>query len=127
MCQNDIEKKLSQARTDERAVYCVVAIIGSTEHGAIDPLHHILNLRDKAEKKGMSFAVHCDAAWGGYFASVLRERQEYSTFAGDPTYVPSMCMSDYTLLQLRSLQHADSITVDPHKFVRPDECPRGRY
>ncbi|KAH8423228.1 pyridoxal phosphate-dependent decarboxylase family protein [Aspergillus melleus] len=115
MCQKDIEHKLSAAYADGRAVYGVVAIIGSTEHGAIDPLHHILNLRDDFAKKGMSFAVHCDAAWGGYFASVLRERQDYSTYTGDPAYVPRMCMSDYTLRQLQSLQHADSITVDPHK------------
>ncbi|KAK1148911.1 hypothetical protein N8T08_007583 [Aspergillus melleus] len=115
MCQNDIESKLEKAYAEKRAVYCVVAIIGSTEHGAIDPLHDVLDLRDKFTKRGMSFAVHCDAAWGGYFASVLRERQDYSTYTGDPAYVPRMCMSDYTLCQLQSLQKADSITVDPHK------------
>ncbi|PLB48502.1 PLP-dependent transferase [Aspergillus steynii IBT 23096] len=97
------------------AVYGVVAIIGSTEHGAIDPLHHILNLREKFEKQGMSFGVHCDAAWGGYFASILRTRQVYSTYTGNPAYVPRMCMSDYTVCQLDKLQQADSITVDPHK------------
>lgn len=117
MCEKDLKRKLEKARAEGRAVYCVVAIIGSTEHGAIDPLCRILKLREKFEKQGMSFAVHCDAAWGGYFASVLRERQDYSTFTGSPTYVPTICMSKYTQGQLDSLQHADSITVDPHKSV----------
>jgi glutamate/tyrosine decarboxylase-like PLP-dependent enzyme len=128
MCTKDIKEKLEKARTEERAVYCVVAIIGSTEHGAIDPLGNILEIRREFEKQGMSFAVHCDAAWGGYFASIQRERDpKISTYAGsDPAYVPRGCISQYTKKQLNSLQHADSITVDPHKFVRPYNCPLAR-
>src|ERR1700753_2851959 len=51
-------------------VYRVVAIIGSTGHSACDPLTRILDLRKDFQKKGLSFSVHCDAAWGGYFASL---------------------------------------------------------
>ncbi|KAE8422855.1 PLP-dependent transferase [Aspergillus pseudocaelatus] len=117
MCTNDIKEKLNGALAEGRPVYCVVAIIGSTEHGAMDPLGNILEMRREFEKWGMSFVVHCDAAWGGYFASIQRERDhKISTYAGnDPAYVPSSCISQYTKDQLNSLQHADSITVDPHK------------
>ena len=51
-----------------------VAIIGATEEGSVDPLDEILDLRDEFEKKGLCFLVHADAAWGGYFASMVRDK-----------------------------------------------------
>jgi glutamate/tyrosine decarboxylase-like PLP-dependent enzyme len=44
-------------------IYAVVAIIGSTEEGAVDPLDQMIELRDEYQAKGMSFVVHADAAW----------------------------------------------------------------
>ena len=55
----------------QRAVYAVVAIIGSTEEGSVDPLDDILALRDEFAARGLSFLVHADAAWAGYFCSML--------------------------------------------------------
>ena len=52
-------------------MYQVTAIIGSTEEGAVDPLCEILALRRKYQAKGLSFNVHADAAWGGYFCTML--------------------------------------------------------
>lgn len=43
----------------------VVAIIGSTEEGSVDPLAGIFKLRDESQAKGLSFLVHADGAWGG--------------------------------------------------------------
>jgi glutamate/tyrosine decarboxylase-like PLP-dependent enzyme len=57
-------------------VLAVVAVIGSTEESTIDPLVDILEVRKQFRKKGLDFAVHCDAAWGGYFASMLRDDRE---------------------------------------------------
>ncbi|TFK20430.1 PLP-dependent transferase [Coprinopsis marcescibilis] len=54
-------------------VYAVIAIIGSTEEGAVDPLVKIIKLREEYAAKGLSFLVHADAAWGGYFTSTLRD------------------------------------------------------
>ena len=52
-----------QARLDRgQAVYALVAIVGTTEEGAVDPLDEILALRDEFHAKGMSFVVHADAA-----------------------------------------------------------------
>jgi glutamate/tyrosine decarboxylase-like PLP-dependent enzyme len=42
----DLKKKLIAYLKAERAVYAVVAIIGSTEHGACDPLDEIVKLRE---------------------------------------------------------------------------------
>ena len=77
----------------------IVATIGNTGLGAVDPLPEILEL---AAQHGAR--VHADAAYGGYFglASVLGEdtRRAYD-----------------------SLANVDSIVVDPHKHgLQPYVC-----
>lgn len=105
---------IASENEDERTpVYAVVAIMGSTEQGAVDPLADILNLRRKYQAKGLSFVVHCDGAWGGYFASMIRNNPA-SGLKG-PDFVPVKALSPYTEKQLRAYPDADSITIDPHK------------
>ena len=64
---DDLRSHLQSCLDNEVAVYAVVAIIGSIEEGAVDPLRDIIRLRDEFQAKGLSFLVHGDAAWGGYF------------------------------------------------------------
>lgn len=90
-------------------VFGGVAIIGSTEHGACDPIAKLVDMRSEYETKGLSFAIHADAAWGGYFASMLDKGRFWSP------YVPTLDLKPYTLDQLWALARADSITIDPHK------------
>lgn len=66
-----LRKQLQKSLDEKRAVYAVVAIMGSTEEGCVDPLGGIIRLRDEFQKKGLSFVVHADAAWGGYFCTML--------------------------------------------------------
>lgn len=115
MIPEELESMLEKALQSKQAVYAVVAIIGSTEHGAVDPLDSILKLRKKYEERGLSFVVHCDGAWGGYFASLLRSSQNDQTPKGQASYVPTLALSPYTITQLDALKDADSITIDPHK------------
>lgn len=58
-----LEQLLEDRLQRKQAVYAVVAIIGSTEHGSVDPLDQIVYLREKFQKKGLSFVIHADAAW----------------------------------------------------------------
>jgi glutamate/tyrosine decarboxylase-like PLP-dependent enzyme len=77
----------------------VVATLGTTGVGSVDPLPEILALRDKYD-----FRVHVDAAYGGYFklASNL-DNEATAAFA--------------------SLNRVDSIVVDPHKCgLQPYGC-----
>ncbi|UQC81238.1 uncharacterized protein CLUP02_06724 [Colletotrichum lupini] len=114
MNPKDLRAKLDECISNNTPIFGVVAIMGSTEHGACDPLAEIIKIRDEYQKKeGVSFAVHCDAAWGGYFASLLWERGGRGP--GDIPYVPAMPLNPYTKTQLEALKHADSITIDPHK------------
>ena len=92
-------------------VICAVAVMGSTEESAVDPLAGLLALRDRFRRRGLSFAVHVDAAWGGYFRTLLRGPGTRNC----ATEVPTLAMSDYVQAQYAVLGRADSITVDPHK------------
>ncbi|CCO32119.1 L-2,4-diaminobutyrate decarboxylase Short=DABA decarboxylase [Rhizoctonia solani AG-1 IB] len=117
----DIDARMSIAKLDEQLhhclvnhtpVYAVVAIMGSTEHGAVDPIKGVVQLRTKYQALGLSFAVHADAAWGGYYASFLHEPEVPQP---NGSIVPEQALSDYTRSQLEYLRFADSITIDPHK------------
>lgn len=67
---DELDKALAKCMGEQRAVYQVVAIIGSTEIGSVDPVGKMLGLRKKYETMGLSFAIHADGAWGGMCWSV---------------------------------------------------------
>jgi tyrosine decarboxylase/aspartate 1-decarboxylase len=77
----------------------VVATMGTTATGSVDPLAEILDLREK-----YGFRVHADAAYGGYFG-----------LAGN--------LGDKARRQFDLLRHVDSIVIDPHKHgLQPYGC-----
>ena len=106
-----VETTLTEMLRRRVPVLCAVAVIGSTEESAVDPLAGLLVLRDRMRQRGLNFAIHADAAWGGYFRTMLREAGSEGEDAGVPTFA----MSDYVQRQYKVLGRADSITVDPHK------------
>lgn len=55
---DDLKTKLKGCLENKRAVYAVVAIIGSTEHGACDPLDEIVSLRGSTDVGSPSVAKH---------------------------------------------------------------------
>ncbi len=77
----------------------VVATLGTTGFGAVDPLPEILALRDQYE-----FRLHVDAAYGGYF-----------TLADN--------LDEAARAAFASAGAADSIVIDPHKHgLQPYGC-----
>jgi tyrosine decarboxylase/aspartate 1-decarboxylase len=91
---NALEKSLKTGK-----VGTVVATIGSTGTGSIDPLPEILQLREK-----YGFRLHADAAYGGYFILVDN-------------------LSPSSRKVYASLNQVDSIVVDPHKHgLQPYGC-----
>ena len=88
-----------EQRLEAGDVGTVVATIGTTATGAVDPLPAILDLRKRFE-----FHLHADAAYGGYFG-----------------------LADNLAPEARSsfdrMGEADSIVIDPHKHgLQPYGC-----
>jgi glutamate/tyrosine decarboxylase-like PLP-dependent enzyme len=78
----------------------VVATLGTTAIGAVDPLPEILALRER-----YGFRVHVDAAYGGYFRLIPDSLDEPARRA------------------FAAIDQADSIVVDPHKHgLQPYGC-----
>ncbi len=69
-----LEKMLLEVKEDEY-IAAVVVVAGTTEEGAVDPVHEVKFLRDKLEKTGVSFWLHIDAAWGGYIRSLFNNEE----------------------------------------------------
>ncbi|KAF7340636.1 Pyridoxal-dependent decarboxylase domain protein [Mycena sanguinolenta] len=107
MKMSDLRAMLAKCLAQKRPIYAVVAIIGSTEHGACDPLAKIYR------KKGLSFVLHADAAWGAYFCTALPD----PALIGGPAlpYVPSIALKPEVQENLGCLHLCESVTVDPHK------------
>ncbi|KAF8968538.1 pyridoxal phosphate-dependent transferase [Flammula alnicola] len=108
----ELDKILQKCLDEKRAVYQVVAVIGTTEEGGVDRIEDIIQLREKYNAKGMSFVVHADAAWGG---DIWSKRSGIPKADAPGTFVPHVGLRKDTARQLAHLKFADSITVDPHK------------
>jgi glutamate/tyrosine decarboxylase-like PLP-dependent enzyme len=78
----------------------VVATLGTTALGAVDPLDEVLALRER-----YGFRVHVDAAYGGYFKLIPDALAEPARRA------------------FAAASHVDSIVIDPHKHgLQPYGC-----
>jgi len=107
---------LEACERERQPVLMVVGVLGTTEYGSIDPIDRICTARDVSAARGFGTAVHVDAAWGGYLATLfrnpdgsLRTRDEVGAgFAEFP--------SPRVHAAFAALDRCDSITVDPHKL-----------
>jgi tyrosine decarboxylase / aspartate 1-decarboxylase len=94
MDMHALKQRLSQGD-----VGAVVATMGTTATGSVDPLAEILHLREQ-----YGFRIHCDAAYGGYF-------------------VLARHLSGETANAFRRITDTDSIVIDPHKHgLQPYGC-----
>ncbi|HXY25541.1 MAG TPA: aminotransferase class I/II-fold pyridoxal phosphate-dependent enzyme [Candidatus Acidoferrum sp.] len=86
-------------RLERGDVGTVVATMGTTATGSVDPLPEILTLREKHK-----FRVHADAAYGGYFSLAGNLEREAE-------------------LAFERIGEVDSIVIDPHKHgLQPYGC-----
>jgi tyrosine decarboxylase/aspartate 1-decarboxylase len=99
----DGQGRMDIAALEQRAkaggVGTVVATLGTTAIGSVDPLPEILRLRDR-----YGFRVHADCAYGGYYV------------LADNLAPPARAAFD-------RLAEVDSIVIDPHKHgLQPYGC-----
>lgn len=111
-----LRRELEYCRSHGHPVIQVVAVMGSTEEGAVDPLREILSLREEFAGLGLGFVVHVDGAWGGYFKSILQPPDGFGT---DPAEIierhPELYLGDHFREHFEALPYIDTITLDPHK------------
>lgn len=115
---DQLRHTLGQCLLQKIPLMNVVVIIGTTEESAVDPLKDVLAIRDEYRLQGLEFAIHADAAWGGYYKTMLNSNDEsnpaFFTHI-DEAAMAALPMSIYVTEQYKVIQKADSITIDPHK------------
>jgi glutamate/tyrosine decarboxylase-like PLP-dependent enzyme len=111
---------LAASTAQRRPVIACIAVMGTTEEGAVDRLDLIQAARvHAAQSHGMAFYLHADAAWGGYAASALRSPDgSRLTFEDATRLQPSNALwpTRSVYQGFSALERADSVTVDPHKL-----------
>lgn len=121
---SDLERTLEQADCDGEQVLAVVAVMGTTEEGAIDPLDQIVALRDTRLAAGKSaFWIHADGAYGGYLRSMmiperigLGEPTARALIRGESRELKLQLPENQACNAFAVLGDCDSITLDPHKL-----------
>lgn len=111
-----LDALLSELAAERQPVLAIVAVLGTTEFGTIDPIHEIIACRERWQRRGLHAPVHIDAAWGGYLAALFRESDgsfaDHDSVRREFRHFPSKRVH----ASLEAVRHADSITVDPHKL-----------
>ncbi|MFC2053237.1 ATP-binding protein [Chloroflexota bacterium] len=116
MDTSQLGQKLEWALKERIPVIAVIGVVGATEEGAVDPVNELVSLRQEFTARGLSFSLHCDAAYGGYFTSCFRSndggfrsldemQREYAGWPHEDVYKSYAALKD-----------VDSVTIDPHKL-----------
>lgn len=121
---DDLEKSLETVEREGRHVLAVVAVVGSTEEGSIDPVDSIIALRSRRESSGQSsFWLHADGAYGGYLRTVtipkrtgLGDKHASVKVGGTVRQITLELPEHGECAALEQLGHCDSVTIDPHKL-----------
>ncbi|PHM45363.1 putative decarboxylase involved in desferrioxamine biosynthesis [Xenorhabdus mauleonii] len=107
------------------SILAMIAVVGTTEVGAIDQIDEVVALRKECEERyGQSFYIHVDAAYAGYACSMLLNEQgefveyhdlaKYHQTAGIMPEDISWPKPE-TYNSFKAMKEVDSITIDPHK------------
>lgn len=141
--QQKLYHMLTSIREDEY-IAAVVAVFGTTEEGAVDPIHRFEWVRNRAcTENQMYFWLHVDAAWGGYIAVMRNTNSMITSVTNQDSFedkikkyiqeinvheIYEVALPNYHKQQIArwddrevyaamfALSAADSITVDPHKM-----------
>ncbi|MHC9533526.1 tyrosine decarboxylase [Dellaglioa sp. L3N] len=120
----ELESLVRSLAADKTPILGVVGVVGSTEEGAVDPIHEIVKLREKLFKENIYFYIHADAAYGGYARSIFLDEnnevipyeklkdtyKEYNIFNSDVTIKRDVYDA------FVAIGECESVTIDPHKM-----------
>lgn len=104
----DLKLTIDKARSVDRPIVAVISVAGTTEFGNIDAISEIESLLLQLRvKENIHIWHHVDAAYGGFFCSLLRGSQHPNQ---------SKVVSEDLRRNLESICTANSVTLDPHKL-----------
>ncbi|WP_133162133.1 pyridoxal phosphate-dependent decarboxylase family protein [Hyphococcus luteus] len=99
----ELQTLIEKARREDRPIIAVVSVAGTTEAGEIDPIDSVTSVLNEYRLNGIHIWHHVDAAYGGYFCSMLGSELE-------------KILDDGRSAALKAIRLADSVTIDPHKL-----------
>lgn len=116
MDTRELRAVLERCIEERRPVLMVVGVASTTEEGAVDAMDELVAIRDELRAGGLGFFLHCDAAYGGYFAACFRDpagelrpleevREEYGGWPTAEVY-----------RSFAALSEVDGAAIDPHKL-----------
>ena len=101
----DLEAKIHLAKRQQRPILAVVTVAGTTEMGEVDPVDEVQTLLARLRRsEDIDIWHHVDAAYGGFFCSLLGDPRERSI------------LPEPAARALQAIASVDSLTVDPHKL-----------
>lgn len=108
---DDLREMILRCQADDQPILAVVSVAGTTETGAVDPVDEIdALLGEFRSEQGLHIWHHVDAAYGGFFCSMLRESS-----GSDHEDVRDV-LTEPVRRALEAVPRAQSITLDPHKL-----------
>jgi len=119
-----LEKTIRKFAAEKTPILGVVAVVGSTEEGAVDSVDKIADLRDRLKEEGIYFHLHVDAAYGGYARSLFLDENgdfiEYDKmeemFERNKVFNYPVKINEDILNGFKGMSRAETITIDPHKM-----------
>jgi glutamate/tyrosine decarboxylase-like PLP-dependent enzyme len=112
-----LRERLLRCAGERIPVIALVSVLGSTEEGAVDQIHRIVELQEEMRRQGLAFYHHCDAAWGGYIRTLFFDKQGEPVETVDAIReITGAWPSEEVFESFNAVHHADSVTIDPHKL-----------
>jgi len=120
-----LKENIDRLVAEKTPILGVVAVVGTTEEGAVDEGHELGSLREEYQKKGVSFYLHIDAAYGGYARTIFLDEDDHFMGFNDlkkalheqgVVHKEVDWPSNDVYEAYRAIPEADSITIDPHKM-----------
>lgn len=95
--------RIDEARNAGRPVLCLTSVTGTTEAGEIDPVDRVADMLDGLKDEGIHIWHHVDAAYGGFFCTLLGGKDE-------------QVLAPEQRAALSAISRSQSVTIDPHKL-----------
>ncbi|MBO0727382.1 MAG: hypothetical protein J2P52_17415 [Blastocatellia bacterium] len=112
-----LKKTLLRCADERIPVIALISVLGSTEEGAVDQIHRLVEIQAEMRRRGLAFYHHCDAAWGGYIRTLFFDRRgEPVETAEAIREITGAWPSEEVFESFSAVRHADSVTIDPHKL-----------